>query len=346
MLQNIIAKEHYLYEWLKETRRYFHMYPETANEEFHTTEKIKEILKNLGVEIFELDGLKTGVVGLLRGRKEGKTIGLRADIDALPIIEKTQTSYRSKNEGVMHACGHDAHTTIMLGTAKNLIESGTINDLKGQIKFIFQPAEENLTGACQMIEAGVLENPSIDMILAGHMFTALPTGQVALCKGISNAMVNNFQLTIEGSGCHGAMPHSGVDPIHAGAYFVTAVQSIISRNTNPLESGVITIGEFHAGSAPNIIPDKIILSGTIRALQDETFELILKRLSEIIEGIEKSFQVKADFKIKDIKDPALINDEAAVNLLFNSATNILGKQNVSFTPPSMGSEDFGTGSVE
>ncbi len=340
MPHNLTPKEHNLYGWLKETRRYFHMYPETAHKEFRTTEKIRGILEDLGVEILELDGLKTGVVGLLRGKKEGKTIGLRADIDALPILEENQTSYRSKNKGVMHACGHDAHTTIMLGTAKNLIESGALDDLEGQIKFVFQPAEEGLSGARKMIEAGVLENPSIDVILACHMNPAMPTGQIALYKGISHAMAINFQLTINGRGCHGAAPQKGVDPINAGALFVTAVQSIISRNTSPHESGVLTIGEFHAGSAPNIVPDKVMMTGTIRAFKNEVLELISQRLSEIVEGIEKTFNVKANLNIENNNIPALINDESATNLLFNSAAKILGDQNMIFSPPNMGSEDF------
>ena len=333
-------KEHHLYKWLKETRRYFHMYPETANREFDTTKKIREILNSLGVEILESESPKTGVVALLRGKTKGKTIALRADIDALPITEENRVSYRSKNEGVMHACGHDAHTTIMLGTAKNLIESGALTNIKGQIKFIFQPAEEGLLGALQMIKAGVLKNPSIDMILACHMDPSLPTGQVALFRGISHAMMRRFQLTIKGRGCHGAAPHKGIDPINVGAYFVTAVQSIISRNINPLDSGVVTIGEFHAGSAPNIIPDKVMMTGTIRVLKDEVLELIVKRLSEIAEGIEKTFCVTVDLNIKKNNVPALINDESATNLLFNSVEKSLGGQNILFLPPVMGSEDF------
>ena len=340
MSHSIKSKEHYLYKWLKETRRYFHMYPETAHKEFNTTKKIREILLSLGVEILELDGLKTGVVGLLRGQKKGKTIALRADIDALPILEANKTSYRSKNKGVMHACGHDAHTTIMLGTAKNLVESGALNKIKGDIKFIFQPAEEELSGANHLIDLGVLKKPSFDMILACHMSPVLPTGKAALYKGISHAISINFQLTIKGRGCHGAGPQKGVDPINAGAWFVTAIQSIMSRNVSPLESGALTIGEFHAGTAPNIIPDKVMMAGTIRAFKSDVIELILKRLSEITEGIEKPFHVKVNLNIKENRVPALFNDKSATELLFNSAVKILDEQNIIFSEPDLGAEDF------
>jgi len=324
-------ERHPLYSWLSETRRDFHMHPELGHKEFRTTEKIKEILIGLGIELQPLPGLKTGAVGIAFGKPGGKVIGLRADIDALPMEEKNDVPYRSVYEGVMHSCGHDCHATIVLGVAKNLVEKGILKELKGTVKFIFQPAEETVSGALEVIHAGGLENPTVDRILAGHMNTDLPVGQVGLFKDVSHAAADTFRLIIQGKGVHGAYPHEGIDPILAGSHFVTAVQSIVSRNVGPIDSAVVTVGQFQAGTAPNIIPDQVLLTGTVRTFKPEVRDRIIGRLTEIASGLEKSFGVRSDYRFRE-GVPVCTNDAAA---------EVLGRENVHYMIPQMGGEDFG-----
>lgn len=333
-------KEHPMYDWLREIRRDFHMHPELGNQEFRTTARIKEILSDLGVEILDYPGLKTGAVGLVSCLPGEKTIALRADIDALPIKELNDVPYKSANEGVMHSCGHDCHAAIMLGVAKKIVDSGMTHRLEGKIKFIFQPAEEIIDGARQMIEVGVLENPVVDRIVGGHMNTDLPTGRVGFYKRSSHASADAFHMTIQGEGVHGAYPHKGSDPIVAGAHLVTSTQTIISRNLDPTGSAVVTIGRFQAGTAPNIIPDMAELSGTVRTFENEVREMIIRRMNEIVRSIETGFQVKIDFQYDD-GVPMVINDKTVTSEVFKSAVDILGEENVNYLEPQMGGEDFG-----
>ena len=284
-------EEHPMYDWLSEVRRDFHKHPELGHHEFRTTERIKEILSDIGVEIQEFPDLKTGAVGLISCRPGERTIALRADIDALPMAELNDVPYKSVNEGVMHSCGHDCHATIMLGVAKKIMESDLTKQLRGKIKFLFQPAEETINGAELMIDVGALKNPDVDRIIGGHMNTDLQTGQVGFYKKVSHASADSFYMTIQGKGVHGAFPHKGSDPIIAGAHFVTAMQSIVSRNLDPTESAVVTVGQFQAGTAPNIIPDQAVLSGPVRTFDDEIRDMIIHRMGEIVESIEKGFQV-------------------------------------------------------
>ncbi len=333
-------EEHPMYDWLSETRRDFHKHPELGHQEFRTTKRIKEILSDIGVEIQEFPDLKTGAVGLISCQPGEKTLALRADIDALPMAELNDVPYKSVNEGVMHSCGHDCHATIMLGVAKKIMESDLTKQLRGKIKFLFQPAEETINGAELMIDVGVLKNPDVDRIIGGHMNTDLQTGQVGFYKRVSHASADSFYVTIQGKGVHGAFPHQGLDPIVAGAHFVTAVQSIVSRNLDPTESAVVTVGQFQAGTAPNIIPDQAMLSGTVRTFDNEIRDIIIHRLGEIVESIEKGFQVKIDFQYKD-GVPLTINHESVTSEVFDSAVKILGKENVEYYEPQMGGEDYG-----
>lgn len=333
-------ERHPLFAWLSETRRDFHRHPELAHQEFRTTARIKEILTGLGATLQEFPGLETGAVAIFEGRPGEKTLALRADIDALPMTELNDVPYKSVHEGVMHSCGHDCHAAVMLGVAKHVVESGLLKEIKGRLKFIFQPAEEIVSGARRMIEAGVLDNPAVDRILALHMNNDLSAGQVGLYKGVSHAHTDSFQLLIQGRGSHGAYPHDGIDPIVAGAYFVSALQTIVGRNVDPLDAAVISVGQFQAGTAPNIIPDQALLKGTVRTFKNEVRDLVIQRLQEMAESLRSSFRVMVDYRfIPGV--PSTINDEAAAADLYQAAVKVLGPENVTYLTPKMGGEDFG-----
>ena len=332
--------KHPMYNWLSETRRDFHMHPELSLEEFRTTKKIKETLTNMGIALQDLPDLEVGAVGIASGQSGGKTLALRADIDALPMAELNDVPYKSKNEGVMHSCGHDCHATIILGVAKKIMEEKIIDQLTGKIKFLFQPAEERASGAELIIKAGALENPSVDRILGAHINSEIPVGQVGLFKSVSHAITDTFRVNIKGKGVHGAYPHVGIDPIAAGAYFVSAVQTIVSRNIDPTDSAVVTVGQFQAGTAPNIIPEQALLTGTVRAFKDEVREKIILRLTEIAESLEKAYKVEVDYQYID-GVPIVLNDETVTAELFETAVKILGEENVYYMKPQMGGEDFG-----
>lgn len=331
--------QHHMYQWLSELRRYLHMHPETAFQETRATARLQEILSGLGIENQIPQGMETGLVGLLHGGSEGETVGLRADMDALPMEEYNQTPYASTIPGNMHACGHDAHTTIMAGVAKNLVESGLARELKGKVKFLFQPAEERVAGARAMIEAGVLENPPLDHVLACHMWPDLPVGMAGFYKGPSHAATDRFTLTINGKGTHGASPHQGIDPILAGAHFVTAVQSVISRNLDPVDAGVISVGKFHAGSASNVIPDSARLEATVRSFKPEVRQQIKERLGELAQGLEKSFGVSVEYEfITGV--PPCVSDEKMSQVLYEASAEVLGEENLVWLEPKTGGEDF------
>jgi amidohydrolase len=255
------------------------------------------------------------------------------------MTELNDVPYKSVHEGAMHACGHDCHAAVMLGVAKHVVESGLLKAISGRLKFIFQPAEEIVAGARRMIEAGVLENPRVDRILALHMNNDLPAGQVGLYTGVSHANTDRFQLVIQGKGIHGAHPHEGIDPIVAGAHFVSALQSIVGRNVDPLDAAVISVGQFQAGTAPNIIPDQALLAGTVRTFKTEVRDLLIKRLQEMAESLNRSFRVEVDYRFVP-GVPSTINDEATVADLYKAAVKVLGPENVSYLKPKMGGEDF------
>lgn len=337
-----------LEHWLIKTRREFHQHPELGFQEVWTTARIAEILSDLNLEVRLFDDM-TGVVGLLRFSDDpGPCIGLRADIDALPIEELNTISYKSRNPGCMHACGHDAHTTIMLGVAKQLVafyagkdsSQHRVNPLKGSVKFIFQPAEEDGPGSQPMIDRGVLHDPEVDRILACHVTTSVPVGKVQSRRTDVCASADSFEITITGTGGHAAAPHKTRDPIVAGANLVNALQTIVSRNINPTEPAVISIGSFQAGTAVNIIPEKAVLKGTIRAMTPKIRELLHKRIKEVTTDLCKSLQVKANVRI--VKGyPPTINDPKIADFLHQAAVETLGQENVKWAAkPSVVAEDF------
>ena len=327
-------------DWLKSVRREFHAQPEVGYQEKWTTRRILELLGEIGIEAQGFDDV-TGAVGLIRCADDnGPCIALRADIDALELEELNDVPYKSQNAGKMHACGHDAHTTIMLGVAKNLAESDFVEKYKGCVKFIFQPAEEGGAGADALIKRGAMENPRVDMILAGHVQPEIPIGNIGIFHSQALASADIFNLTITGKGTHGAHPDMGNDPILAGAYFTTALHSIVSRNVDPVDAAVLSIGAFHAGTVPNIIPETVKINGTIRALETEIRTLLHKRLHELVEGVSVTFNVKTDFNIQE-GYPATDNDPKVSEFIFKTAADILGENRVAYQRPVLGAEDFG-----
>lgn len=326
---------------LIELRRDFHMNPELGYEEHRTSDKIKEFLKREGIEYIETAA--TGVCGIIRGNGE-KTIGIRGDIDALPLEDKKGCTYSSTIKGKMHACGHDAHTTILLGVAKIL--NRVKDKLNGNIKLLFEPAEETTGGAQVMINEGALENPHVDNVIGLHVDENIEVGTVGVKWGVVNAASNPFTIKIKGKGAHGARPHTGVDPIVIGSSVVMALQSIVSRELPPTDPAVLTIGSFHGGTAQNIIPEEVTISGIIRTMKTEHREYVKKRLVEVVEGIVNSMRGQCEIEIEE-SYPCLYNNDDTVKTLLDSAEEVIGKDNVKILDnPSMGVESFAYFSME
>lgn len=326
-------------DWLVALRRDIHRQPELAFEEHDTTARVCRELERIGARVQTFADI-TGAVGILEGAADGPTLGLRADIDALPLQELNDAAYCSAREGAMHACGHDAHTAIMLGVARKIVDSGLLATMRGRVKFIFQPAEEGVRGAQAMIERGVLEDPHVDRIIAGHVGPNLQVGMVGVARGQAYASADRFEVAITGAGTHGARPDEGADPIVAGAHFVTASQTIVSRNVKPTHAAVVTIGRFQAGQASNIIPQTAVLEGTIRALSPELRRKLLDRLKEIAAGIGTAFQVDCRF-VQHQGVPPLVNDGEVARDMIAAAGAVVGEENMVEESPTMGAEDFG-----
>jgi len=277
---------------------------------------------------------------VIKGSGGGPTLGLRADIDALPIQELNDISYRSQNEGTMHACGHDANTTIMLGVAKKIVRSGLMSRCLGTVKFFFQPAEERVAGAKAMIASGVLENPHVDRVIAGHMSPDLPVGKVGI---FSQYRVCLFRpLSVAYNRQRGPWRTAGRvsgPPSLLVAFFETQIQSIVSRSIKPTEAAVITVGKFMAGNASNVIPETALLEGSIRALSVRVRDQIIRRLYDIVSGLEKAYGFQCQFQIHN-GVPILINNRVVAESLYDASVQVLGPESVSYLPPIMGSEDF------
>ncbi|MBW2658542.1 MAG: amidohydrolase [Deltaproteobacteria bacterium] len=336
------ASQNKLNQWVIDLRNYFHKYPELSGVEKRTTGKICEILESLDVQVKTFDDI-TGVVGLLQGGQkssgENKTLALRADIDALPVQEAGNKSYKSVNDGIMHACGHDANTAILLGVAKKIRDSSLLKQISGTVKFIFQPAEENLGGARSMIARGVLENPRVDQIIAGHMDPNLPVGTAGVFSHIGHASSDPFELVIRGKGTHGARPHKGINPITAGGFFVTSLDSIIPRLINPAKSAVISVGTFHAGTAGNIIPEKAVIKGSLRTHDEGVRNTLIKAVEDLVCGIDNMFGTEAELLFES-GAPVGVNDREVCKSLYSASVEILGKEKVKMLSFIMGSEDF------
>ena len=317
-------------------RRNFHMYPELGLEEYRTVGIIEDTLRSLGVETKRIAG--TGVIGLLKGKSSGKTIALRADMDALPISEKNKVPYASKIPGKMHACGHDAHTASLLGAA--ILLSKYKNKFNGNIKFLFQPAEETVGGALPMIKEGALKNPEVNAVFGLHVDGSIEIGKIGIIYGKAGAASDMFDVIIYGKSSHGAAPHKGIDAIAVGAQVVSALQNFVSRNIDPLDSVVVTIGVFQGGCAKNVIADRVKLSGIIRTLDPNIQRIACKKVKKIILGVTEAFGAKANVNFTP-SYPSLINDNLMTDLVKSVAEELLGKDNViAINKPSMGVEDF------
>ncbi|TVQ53109.1 MAG: amidohydrolase [Phycisphaerales bacterium] len=324
-------------------RHDLHAHPELGYQENRTNGVIRRELEQMGVEyVGDLAG-GTGVLGHLPGQHDHAT-ALRADIDALPIVEQTGAVYASQHEGVMHACGHDGHTTILVGAARVLSKIARDARLPRPVSFIFQPAEEGGAGGKRMVEEGCLNGsrlgPSVESIFGLHGWPHLPLGQVSTRPGPMLAAADMFELRIRGTGCHAAYPHVGHDPIVAGAAVVSAAQQIASRNVGPLDSVVVSITQFHAGTTHNIIPEEVLLTGTVRTLSPETQQLAQERLHEIATNIAAAHGCEAHLDYH-VGYPVTRNDPKAVQTFEEIARPVMGADNVvPMEHPVMGGEDF------
>ncbi len=325
-------------DWLVQLRREFHRFPEPAYKEFKTAETICRELKRLDVP-FEKGVGGTGIVARLQAVNSGLLIAYRADMDALYLEEANDVAYRSQNTGYMHACGHDGHMTIALGILRRLKDTGWHANGAGEILFIFQPAEEGGAGARAMLDSGFFDDKPVKAVFAGHLYPELPVGQFGIAENICNAAADLFTIRLTGKGGHGAHPHQCKDPIIAGAHLVVQFQNLISREIDPLASAVVTIGQFHAGTAANIIPETAVLNGTLRTLQPDMRERLIARIRDMVTGTAKSFDVEGSFEIKD-GYPALINDPKLVAHAIKTTTEVFGGDATRIERPRMGSEDF------
>ena len=323
--------------YLEEIYKQLHSHPELGRQEYETQAFILKELETMGIEARKI--ADTGVLGIIRGGKPGKTVAFRADMDALPIEETADVPYKSQNPGVMHACGHDSHVTILLGLAK--IMSTKKTDLSGNIKLFFQPDEEGKGGAKRMIEEGCMENPKVDAVFYSHCGSGCETGTTYSRFGSVNAASNTFTVTFRGKGTHGASPHTGTDVIVAASNAVMALQTIASRRVGPTDSIVVTVGQFQAGSAPNILPETATIKGMIRTLNPKTREQAKNDFWQIINGVAATMNVEADILLGD-GYCASVNDDEMVKLTRAAATKVLGEENVrTSAAPSLGTEDFG-----
>lgn len=320
-------------------RRYLHQIPEVGLELPKTAAYVAERLKEIGIEYKTGVGV-SGIVGIIKGEKPGKVIGLRADMDALAIKEEADISFIATN-GNMHACGHDTHTAMLLGAAKILHENR--DKIHGTIKLIFQPDEEGSHGAKAMIKDGVLENPKMDAVLGlhiGSIFKETGPGQISISYGRAMASFDKFNLKIKGHGCHGAMPNMGIDPVVMAGHVIVALQTIVSREMKPTHPAVVTIGKVHGGTAYNIIPDVVEIEGTFRAIDNEEREMIAKRIEEIAQGVTKAMRGSYEYDIT-WGAPPVVNDAEFTREFYETAKKVIGEENIlEITEPTMGGEDM------
>ena len=324
-------------------RRHLHEHPELGMQETETAKFVAARLEQLGLDDIRTGIANTGVTALIRGTNPdgpgaGKVVMLRADMDALPIEEANDVEYRSQNPGVMHACGHDAHTAIQMGVARMLMAKR--DQFAGTVKVLFQPCEEAPPGGARfMIEQGVLQDPDVTASFAIHMANSMPVGKVGTRAGAQQAASDLFTITVQGKGGHGAAPHTTVDPIVIGSQIVVALQTLVSRETDPLASVVVTVGTFQAGSAPNVIPDTVVMTGTVRTLDQAIREHTAERLGTLVEGVAKAMGGSATLDYQ-WGYPALVNDTDMAQLVLETGAEVVGRENVIVIPPSMPGEDM------
>ena len=329
----VISRE--IIEQAKLWRRDFHTRPELGLKEYGTARTISELLSSFGLDV-HIGIAETGIVATLRNG-EGPSIGLRADIDALPIQELNEFDHISQHPGLMHACGHDGHTAILLGAARHLSEN---RHFRGTVHFIFQPAEENVGGGEMMVKEGLFERFPMQAVYALHNWPGLPVGEVAVSQGPMMASQDNFYITLTGKGCHAAMPELGADPVVAGAQLILSLQSLISRRLSPLEQTVISLTQLQAGEAINVIPETLHMSGTLRCLSRTTRETCWRLIEEYVQAVPQPYGVKGEVRW-EFGYPVTQNHPAQAVILRDAAENAPGITQVHFNnAPSMAAEDF------
>ena len=332
LIDEIVAMQEDMQAW----RRDIHAHPELGFKENRTADFVAEKLAEAGIQVHRGIG-KTGVVGVLKEGNETHSIGLRADMDALPIVEENTFEHRSKVEGCMHACGHDGHTVMLLAAARYL--SATRN-FRGQVNFIFQPAEEGIGGARAMIEDGLFSQFPCDQLFAMHNAPGMPVGRFGASAGTATAAGAFFDIHIEGTGAHGAFPHDAVDPVVIAAETVTALQSVVSRNVRPTDTAVVSVTQIHAGDAYNVIPGTAHLAGTVRTFSVQVMQRIEERVQQLVEGIASAHGATARIDFRTIFHP-VVNDADAALIAGDVCSELVGEANVMRElAPGTGSEDF------
>jgi amidohydrolase len=338
-MPNVVEQAKGIQQQIVEWRRQLHKIPEIGLDLPNTSAFVSNQLTKLGIEHRTKVGV-SGIVGLIKGEKPGKTIMLRADMDALALKEETGLPFASTNEN-MHACGHDSHTAMLLGAAKILNENR--DKLPGNVKLIFQPAEEGPGGAKPMIDDGAMDSPKVDAALGLHIgciFRELGTGQVGVHYGNIMACLDSFYIKIKGKGCHGAMPNTGVDPIPIAGQVIGALQTIVSREIKPTRPAVVTIGQIHGGRTYNIIPDTVEMHGTARAVDQDIREDIARRIEEMVAGITKSMRAEYEYKYT-FGYPPVVNDAQFTKDFVETAKKVVGEENIiEIAEPTMGGEDM------
>lgn len=340
-MENFIKQAKLIKEDLLDYRRTIHSNPEVGDKLPKTKAFVMDKLREFGYEPIEI--CESGIVATIEGNKSSKTFLLRADMDALPMKEDTNCDFKSNN-GCMHSCGHDMHTAMLLGAAKLLKQNQ--DQIEGTVKLVFQPDEEGFTGAKKMINAGVLENPKVNAAMAMHVHSGTPSNVVLYGLGTSIAGCNRFRIVVKGTGCHGAMPETGVDPINIAAHIYLSLQEITSREIPSTKPTVLTIGKFVGGDAPNIIPKEVIMEGTIRSLDKELGQFIFNRVNDIVKSTAKMFRGEAEL-IELSSVPPLANDTNLAKELGSYVKDLVGEKGVvEFEGGGMGSEDFASYSYE
>jgi len=330
---NIKELAHKYQQYTIDMRREFHMHPELSMHEEKTAKRIMEELTKMGIPCVSIAG--TGVLGTIKGKNPGKTIALRADIDALEITEKNEVPYKSQNEGVMHACGHDSHAAMLLGAAKVL--NDIKDELNGTVKLMFQPGEEVAQGAKAMVAGGALDG--VDEVFGMHVMGNFPTGKIAIGAGARMASCDMFKITVKGKGGHGSMPHLGIDAVLAASAVVMNLQSIASREVSPMDTVVVSVGKFISGTRFNIIADEALLEGTTRCFSYEIRENLPKMIERIAKATAESFRAEAELEYNFLTAPT-INGEESTERARKSIEKIMSKDAVVDMPKMAGSEDF------
>lgn len=319
-------------------RRLLHKYPELSEHEFNTSKRIEEALSKYGIE-YQKGFAGTGILGIIKGEHAGKIVGLRADIDALPINEDSGEEFSSEHQGIMHACGHDAHTSMLIAAGRVLKER--VSEIHGTVLLIFQPAEENApTGGAQtMMDDGVFDEYTPDVLIAQHVWPGLPVGKFGVMSGPIMGNSDRFKIIVKGTGGHASMPHDTVDAIIVGNQIINSLQTIVSRNADPFAPAVVTVGSFHAGSEPNIIAETAEIRGSIRSQSDEMKQLIKSRFFTIVENVARAMDAEVEIEFLD-GYPATINNEEWADQIYQTVTTLYGEEAAPSLQPSLAGEDF------